>query len=75
MQLAGKDGSPGRVLQERIDLALFDLGTDPGEANNVASKRPEVVKELMKVVEQARDDLGDSLTGRVGRNVRQVGKL
>jgi arylsulfatase A-like enzyme len=75
LEEAGKDGKPGRETQQKIDLALFDLANDPGEANNVAGRHPEVIKELMKFVEQARHDLGDSLTGREGRNVRQAGRL
>jgi hypothetical protein len=33
------------------------------------------VATLQKFVERAREDLGDSLTGRVGTNVRPAGKL
>jgi len=75
LEEAGRDGRPGRETQQKIDLALFDLDKDPGESNNVANRHPEVIKELMKVVEQAREDLGDALAGREGRNVRPAGKL
>ncbi len=75
LEEAGKDGRPGRETQQKIGLALFDLDNDPGESNNVANRHPEVIKELMKFVEQAREDLGDALTGREGRNVRPAGKL
>jgi arylsulfatase A len=71
----GKDGKPGRETQQKIELALFDLENDPGETSNVAEKHPEVIKELMKFVEQTREDLGDALTGREGRNIRPVGRL
>jgi hypothetical protein len=33
-----------------------------------------VVEDLMRFVENAREDLGDSLVKRVGKNVRPVGK-
>ncbi len=75
LEEAGRDGKPGRETQQHIDLALFDLDNDPREANDVAGKYPEVIKELMKFVEQARQDLGDTLTGHEGRNVRKADKL
>jgi arylsulfatase len=38
---------------------LFDLETDPGERNDLAAQHPEVVERLMRLVEKAREDLGD----------------
>jgi hypothetical protein len=55
-------------------LSLFDLEKDPGETTDVAGRNASVVKELLAYAERARDDLGDSLTSRVGRNVRPAGK-
>lgn len=75
LEEAGKDGKPGRDTQQKIELALFNLDNDPSEANNVADKYPQVIKELLPFVELAREDLGDALTQREGRNVRQAGKL
>jgi arylsulfatase A-like enzyme len=71
----GRDGLPGRHETRRIETALFELETDPGETTNVASSHPEIVAKLEALAEAARDDLGDSLTKRVGRNVRQPGRL
>lgn len=67
---AGADGKPGQYAQARIELALFDLETDPGETNDVASQHPDIVERLMPYVEQARDDLGDAATGRTGKGRR-----
>lgn len=53
---------------------LYDLDTDLGEKNNLAATQPEVVQRLMAVVEQARDDLGDDLTKRAGKNRRPIGE-
>ena len=55
--------------------SLFDLETDPGETKNVAAAHADVVKQLLAIAEQARDDLGDSLTKRDGKNVRPPGKV
>jgi len=39
----------------------------------VQNQYPEVVAELMKVVEAARLDLGDDITGREGAGRRPIG--
>jgi len=74
LESAGNDGNPGRYVRKEIGLSLFDLEEDPGETTDVAGRNPAVVKELLAYAERARDDLGDSLTSRVGRNVRPAGK-
>ena len=71
----GRDGMPGKFVRKELPLSLFDLDKDPGESANMAEQHPDVVKKLMEYVERAREDLGDSLTGRVGKNVRPAGKL
>jgi arylsulfatase A len=72
---AGKDGEPGPYRQARTELALYDLAADVGESRNVAEENPEVVAELKKLADAAREDLGDSLTGVAGKNRRPAGKL
>jgi arylsulfatase A-like enzyme/CubicO group peptidase (beta-lactamase class C family) len=69
-ELAGRDGSPGKYVRKELGLSLFDLNADPGESSDVAASHPDVVSRLLWYVERARDDLGDSLTGRTGRNLR-----
>ncbi len=56
-------------------LALYDLRRDPGERYDVKSQNTEVVEKIEKLVEIAREDLGDDLTGRPGKNRRPIGKL
>jgi arylsulfatase A len=73
MAKPGTNGQPGSYRQTKIDRALFDLRTDPGETRDVAGKHPDVVKRLEALAEKAREDLGDSATGRKGRNVREPG--
>jgi arylsulfatase A-like enzyme len=75
LEVAGQDGSPGKYVRKDLDLSLFDLDQDPGESTNLAGQQPDVVKELLEYVERAREDLGDSLTKRVGKNVRPAGKM
>jgi acetyl esterase/lipase len=58
---------------EQLDLALYNLKEDIGERKNVASEQPDVVNRLMGIVEQARAELGDSLTGAKGSGVRPAG--
>ena len=74
LDAAGADGAPGKYVRKEIELSLFDLTADPGEKTNVAAANPEVVGQLMRFVENARADLGDSLVNRTGKNIRPVGK-
>ena len=73
LAVPGKDGKPGKYSNQKIGLALFDVEADVGETNNVAARFPEVVARLQAIAEQAREDLGDSLTKRKGQNLRPAG--
>lgn len=68
--LHGKDGRPGKLTHVLVPEALFDLAHDPGERYDVQTLYPEIVIKIKALAEQARDDLGDSLTKRAGKNVR-----
>lgn len=73
---AGRDGFPGAVNEnEMVDAALYNLRRDPGERYNVMASFPEIVQELERVAEEARKDIGDELTGRVGTGVRPAGTV
>jgi arylsulfatase A len=74
-QAPGKDGIPGKYRNEKVEPALFNLRDDLGETKDVAAGNPEVVKRLEALAEDARADLGDALTKRVGSGVRQPGRL
>ncbi len=54
---------------------LYDLRADIGETTNVYDQRPEVVAELMPLIEACRTDLGDTGTGTAGRNRRPLGRV
>lgn len=58
-----------------IPQALYDLATDPGEQKSVLNDHPKIVERLLKLTEQAREDLGDERTGTVGKGVRPVGEV
>ena len=54
-------------------IRLYDLAEDVGEKTNVAEDHPEVVEDMMKLLEAARVDLGDTATDREGQNRRASG--
>jgi N-acyl-D-aspartate/D-glutamate deacylase/arylsulfatase A-like enzyme len=60
-------------LVRKIEQSLFNLDEDVGESKNVADQHPDVALRLLKLAEQARADLGDSLTKRQGAGVRPCG--
>ncbi|MCO8123478.1 sulfatase [Stieleria sp. TO1_6] len=47
---------------------LFDLDADIGEQKDVAAEHPEIVAELLQLIEKARVDIGDG--EQVGKNAR-----
>lgn len=72
----GQDGMPGKSRNIKIEQAeLYNLDNDLGETTNVAFQHPEVIKQMMVLVELGRNTLGDSLTNRTGTSVRQAGMV
>ncbi|NOS69622.1 MAG: sulfatase [Verrucomicrobia bacterium] len=75
-QPGGRDGTPSPYQQRKLDQSeLYDLESDIGETTDLAAQRPDVVKRLETLAEQAREELGDSLTKRVGSGVREPGRI
>ena len=75
-QPGGRDGTPAPYQQRKLAQSeLYDLESDIGETADLATQRPEVVKRLEALAEQAREELGDSLTKRVGKGVREPGRI
>lgn len=55
----GKDGFPGGANENfQFEEGLYDLRRDPGEQYDVKAFYPEVVAELKKLADAAREDLG-----------------
>lgn len=72
----GKNGMPGRVNEwAEVEPGLYDLRRDPGERYNLMEFYPEIVEKLEKIANEAREDLGDDLTGSIGKNRRESGRI
>ncbi|HEX4945786.1 MAG TPA: sulfatase [Blastocatellia bacterium] len=74
-QPKAKDGIPVKYSNVQAGLELYNLETDVSEKTNVATKHPDVVKRLEALAEQAREDMGDKLTNRTGKGVREPGRI
>ena len=59
------------VTAMQLQRLVGDLEADIGETTNIAELNPDVVKRLLALGEEARDDLGD--VGRKGKNQRPAG--
>jgi arylsulfatase A len=71
----GKDGRPGQLQPLTTEMALYNLRQDVGEQADVAESNPDVVARLKTLAEQARQELGDTLTGTKGSGVRPAGRF
>ena len=70
---AGVSVSTARHIDRKDVIAipkpmLFNLDSDIGERKDVAADHPDVVERLLKLIEAARDDIGDY--DRIGKNAR-----
>ncbi|MBN8719821.1 MAG: sulfatase [Sediminibacterium magnilacihabitans] len=66
----GNDGWPGKYAKDSVQLALYDLRTDPGETLDVQEKHKDIVAQLSALADQYRKELGDDLTKQTGSGVR-----
>ncbi|MBI2824075.1 MAG: sulfatase [Planctomycetia bacterium] len=72
----GRDGRPAGGEARKIEKPeLYDLEADIGEKTDIAAEHPDTVARLLALAEGAREDLGDTLTNRVGRGVRPPGRV
>ncbi len=72
----GHGGTPAPYEQRKLEKAeLYDLASDMSETADVAGQHPDVVKHLEAEAEKAREELGDALTHRIGKGVREPGRV
>ncbi|TWT31394.1 sulfatase family protein [Blastopirellula retiformator] len=71
----GKGGIPTNYEQASTGLALYNLESDIGETTDVKDSHPDVVARLQKLADEARADLGDSLTKTKGSGLRPPGRV
>lgn len=75
-QPPARGGIPNKYRSAKIsEPELYDLPQDQEENKNVAATNPDVLKRLLALAEQARADLGDTLTQRRGSGVREPGRV
>lgn len=62
-----KDGKPVQLL--------YHISEDPGEERNMYELYPDIVERLNKALLDCREELGDTVSGVLGKEVRQIGKV
>ncbi|MCY1721331.1 sulfatase [Prolixibacteraceae bacterium Z1-6] len=72
----GENGYGGKRIRMKVEEPeLYNMMRDPGEQYNVIEYHPEKVAELMKLVEEARAELGDLNVGiEKGAGNREIGR-
>jgi arylsulfatase A len=72
----GHGGTPAPYEQRKLQRSeLYDLVTDISEVTDVAAQHPDIVRALEAEADKARQELGDTLTKRIGQGIREPGKL
>ncbi len=73
--VGGKGGFPAKYTQLKCGLELYNLKTDIGESVNVATKHPDVVKQLSQYADEIRIELGDQFKKQKGNATREPGRI
>jgi arylsulfatase A len=71
----GTNGIPTKYENLKMERALYNLESDPGETKNVAADTPEIVAKLESFLDSARRDLGDSMTKTLPTHARAPGRI
>ena len=72
----GENGLPVAYDYNTIDeIKFYDLSNDISETTDVAADNPEIVEKIKSLGNKIRTELGDKLTGKVGRGNRSIGKV
>jgi arylsulfatase A len=71
----GHGGLPVPYEQRQLEKAeLYDLANDISEKTDLAAQKPKIVQQLQAEAEKARRELGDALSKRTGKGIREPGK-
>lgn len=72
---AGEDGEVGEYEVREIERSLFNLEDDPSESKNLAEEHPEIVEQLMELIQDGRNELGDGTTEIRGTQRGKPGRV
>lgn len=61
--------------KKTIPTALYNLEQDIAEQNDVSAQHPAIVRRLAALADKIREDIGDSVKGVTGKNVRPHGRV
>jgi arylsulfatase A-like enzyme len=64
-----------KIHNRVIPAALYNLQDDIAEQQDVSAQHPEIVRRLAALADKIRQDIGDSVTGVTGKNVRPPGRV
>ena len=65
----------GDYKYDCVRKILYNLREDIGETANIAGVHPDVVRRMEAMLDDCRADMGDSLTGARGANIRPAGRV
>ncbi|HVM50417.1 MAG TPA: sulfatase [Candidatus Acidoferrum sp.] len=72
----GHGGLPAEYEKRKVEHPeLYDLANDISETNDVSAEHSKIVKQLQAEAEKARAELGDALTKRQGKGIREPGRV
>jgi len=71
----GKNGESAGQVMVNIGLSLFNLKDDPYETTNLAQEYPEVTWRLLELMNDMRNDLGDTGRRMQGTGRREPGRV
>ena len=70
------DGNPiDYYMIEMKEMELYHIPSDPSESRNVIYQNTAIASKMNELAEIARNDLGDALQNREGKNNREPGKV
>jgi arylsulfatase len=64
-----------KIHGRAVSTGLYNLRRDISEQHDVSAQHPEIVRRLAALADKIRQDIGDSVTGVTGKNVRPPGRV